>query len=314
MSPRTISRFFNHPEKLASATRKRIAAAVRRLEYRPNAYANRVSRGAHETLAVMAAVSEEDGLSELHRLLLSHISVDLAKRRRDLLLIGVGADNWDEVIAEGLLRSKFEALLLLTPMPDPILAELARSPLAKVTLNWAPARSLPQHCYVGIDYYHSSRTYALALLEKGYRRFGYVGPAGPSPRKQALWDVVESHGKKAWVEHLVWPAATPPRQAAARTVETLLRGRSKLDLLYCFSDGIALHLLQAFWQAGFRVPDEVAVAGFDGIAAGQSACPALTTMAQPWQAMAREAIAFLLGEGQGAQRFLEAEILWRASA
>ena len=77
------------------------------------------------------------------------------------------------------------------------------------------------------------------------------------------------------------------------------------DALFCFTDSMAIGALSVLWKRGIRVPDDVAVAGFDDIADGQYAVPSLTTVSFDKRLMATEALRLLterMGDRAGAQR------------
>ncbi|MHC4884981.1 MAG: LacI family DNA-binding transcriptional regulator, partial [Planctomycetota bacterium] len=288
VSPRTVSRYLNHPEKLAAATRERIANIVEELGYRPNVYANRVSSGEQSVLAVLAQVNDQASISPLHRLLLGHISCKLASLGKDMLLIGVNPENEARVIEESIRRNKFDALLILTNLSPALTEELAQSPFPKVTINWEPTIRFREHAYVGIDYFDSSRTLTQALLEKGYRHIGYVEPSlkeGLSIRGEAAVETIKRFGRKARHSLFRLSEWNAPDDAVA-LAEEICALDDRPDCLYCYSDLTAISLMNALQRKGIQVPEEMAIVGFDGIESTTWTSPQLSTAAQPWKAMA----------------------------
>lgn len=100
--------------------------------------------------------------------------------------------------------------------------------------------------------------------------------------------------------------------------ELLARQGSRPTAVFCVSDLMAIGALRALHEAGIRVPDEMAVVGFDGITLGRFTTPALTTMDQPRAAMGRLAadMLFTLLDGQQSlpnEQVLAAELLVRES-
>jgi DNA-binding LacI/PurR family transcriptional regulator len=87
---------------------------------------------------------------------------------------------------------------------------------------------------------------------------------------------------------------------------------------FCVSDLAAIGALRALYEAGIRVPEDMALAGFDGILLGQYTTPALTTMNQPRAEMGRLAAEMLFDLLEGGQQLprehvLAAELLVRES-
>jgi DNA-binding LacI/PurR family transcriptional regulator len=100
--------------------------------------------------------------------------------------------------------------------------------------------------------------------------------------------------------------------------ELLVRPGPRPTAVFCISDLRAIGALRALFEAGIRVPEEVALVGFDGILLGQYTTPSLTTMNQPREQMGRLAadMLFTLLEGhqpQPSEQVLAAELLVRES-
>jgi len=100
--------------------------------------------------------------------------------------------------------------------------------------------------------------------------------------------------------------------------ELLVRPGLRPTAVFCISDLRAIGALRALYEAGIRVPEDMAVVGFDGILLGQFTTPALTTMNQPREEMGRLAanMLFDLLEGNqllSSERVLSAELLVRES-
>lgn len=313
VSPRTVSRFLNDPGRVAPATRERLRTAVEALRFRPNVYATRVSRGSRDVSAVMVYFGQSNRLSDLHQTLLAHISCELCRAGKDLLLIGVNTENQERAIREHVLPLKFDALLMLTPVPEPMLAAIASSPFATITINWEPVRRLPRNTYVGIDYQRSSFDYTRALLAKGYRNICYLHPGLPGGhRERGMLEAVRAHGPRAQAVSVPLPGQRPCLDEVREAVGRVLKRRPGTDLIYGYSDEIAVCALHALRQAGLDVPRHVGVAGFDGAEMARQCIPRLTTMSQPWFEMARHGAELLATNPRTRRRriSLEATLAW----
>jgi DNA-binding LacI/PurR family transcriptional regulator len=104
----------------------------------------------------------------------------------------------------------------------------------------------------------------------------------------------------------------------AQMRELLARPGPRPTAAFCISDLTAIGALRTLYEAGIRVPEQMAVVGFDGILLGQFTTPALTTMNQPREEMGRRAaeMLFRLLEGQQplpSEQLLSAELLVRES-
>jgi DNA-binding LacI/PurR family transcriptional regulator len=97
----------------------------------------------------------------------------------------------------------------------------------------------------------------------------------------------------------------------------LLKRRPDLDAVFVAADAMALGALNALHREGRRVPEDVAVGGFDDSSAAVAARPALTTIRQPYPRISREMVRLLLAAITGDEPsavILPTELVRRASA
>lgn len=157
-------------------------------------------------------------------------------------------------------------------------------------------RSDPGMWFVSIDDCHGGALATEHLLHLGRRRIGFV----------AGWpEVSSSHGRlRGCIDMLVkhglgtsphWTGSGNGRMdggcAAAREMLTC---RPLPDGLFCYNDLTAIGALKVLREAGVRVPEDVAVVGFDDISMAAFACPSLSTIAQPRLDMGELAVRMLL--------------------
>jgi DNA-binding LacI/PurR family transcriptional regulator len=98
-----------------------------------------------------------------------------------------------------------------------------------------------------------------------------------------------------------WLASVPAfhRADGAQAMRTLMALPTPPDAVFCFNDLLALGALCALYDAGRRIPEDVAVVGFDNIEEGMYAMPSLTTIAPDKQAIAHVAVNVLIDRIQG---------------
>lgn len=158
----------------------------------------------------------------------------------------------------------------------------------------------------------------------GHRRFAFVhdgvGDAAADTRYRAYLDALSEHGLLQSRDHLVTrdQAAGVHVDLAEQAAHVLLdNGNTVPDAIVCCADATALGLLEALSRRGIRVPDDVAVTGFDDVADSQVARSALTTVAQPWRKMGSRALELLLAQLEGgpvpAQMVIPCELVVRES-
>ncbi|MGI3782564.1 MAG: substrate-binding domain-containing protein, partial [Janthinobacterium lividum] len=136
------------------------------------------------------------------------------------------------------------------------------------------------------------------LISTGRRRIAVVG-AQPPPfghsarlRLRGYRDALAEAGIR-YDPELVVPALSWRRQPGADAVPRLLALPRPPDALFCLNDLLALGAVRGLADAGLRVPEDVAVVGFDDIEESRWAIPSLTTVAPDKQAIARSAVEHL---------------------
>ena len=150
--------------------------------------------------------------------------------------------------------------------------------------------------FVSIDDRHGGALATEHLLDIGRRRVGLITgwlEAGSSTdRLRGCTETLQRHGLAA---NPYWLGSGNGRMdgglAAARA---MLACRPLPDGLFCYNDLTAIGVLRALREASVRVPDDIAVVGFDDIAMAAFACPPLSTVAQPRLEMGRLAVRMLL--------------------
>jgi DNA-binding LacI/PurR family transcriptional regulator len=127
-----------------------------------------------------------------------------------------------------------------------------------------------------------------------HRHFAYVGELGTEEfkaRRRGFEQALGAHGIPA---PDIIPAHAGDDASTLPAVSTILALPELPDVIVCDTDQTALAAIVALRTAGLRVPDDVAVTGFDGILAGRLAAPVLTTVRQPMEQVGRVAVELLV--------------------
>ena len=168
--------------------------------------------------------------------------------------------------------------------------------------------------YVDVDNAMGARAATEHLVARGCRRIATI--AGPSDMNAGLdrlvgWrEAVRAAGLPD--DAVAFGDFTAPTGAAA--MATLLDAHPDLDGVFVASDLMASGALQVLAARGRRVPDDVAVFGFDDLGVAESTTPPLSTVVQPVQEMAREAGSMLAALLRAQPVLHRAELVLRASA
>ena len=309
VSIKTVSNVINDYPHIRPATKAKVEQAIAELGYTPNLTARSLRSG--RTDAIALAVPEL-GLSYFAELAASVIEaaeeaglVVLVEqtggdRDRELeLLHSPRLQMTDGLIFSALGMGQDDVRQLDVPYPLVLLGErIFEAPVDHVTMrNVEAARAATEY-----------------LLASGRRRIAIVG-AHPGEvigsaglRLRGYREALEAAGVP-FDDSLIGETTLWHRANGARCMRELLGSGVEFDAVFGLNDTLALGAMRVLQEAGIRVPDDVAVVGFDDLDEAQYSIPSLTTVdpGQPW--IARTAVATLLERIRRADAAGEARLL-----
>ena len=282
VSAATVSRVLNDSPLVMDETRARVRAAVDELGYRLNATARTLSIGRAQAVGVVVPFFTTHSVIERVRGVVSR----LGRHERagyDLLLFDVEAPEQRADAMRDLARRNRVAGLLIVSLPvfDSEVEALAHDELPAVLLDVSHP-GLPR---VVIDNVAGGALAAGHLLGKGHRRIGFVGDHPTNAYGFTSSEDRRSgfHAELARAGCELDPAlerfAPHGRDEARRSALALLRLPEPPSAIFAASDVQAIGVLRACQEVGARVPEDVAVLGFDDVDLAEMV--GLTTIRQP---------------------------------
>lgn len=316
VSVATVSRALNGHDNVAGAVREQVVQVARRLRYSPHAAARSLSSRCTQTMGVVLPDLYGEFFSELIR------GIDGAARAagRHLLVSSYHGDPEAQGRALRAMRGRVDGLLVLSPYAEQpgFLTDNLPQALPTVLIN----AHLPGGGYpvLSIDDHAGAVAMTEHLLRIGHRRIAFIG--GPAlnfdarERLRGFRDAMAAAGSQA--QGVEYPGDFDEASGHRAGLAMLAEGTLP-DAVFAANDMAALGCLYAFAQAGIRVPDDVALAGFDDIPLARFVHPALTTMRVSIARLGEQAMARLLrlvetpDHDDGGRRLLAPELAIRAS-
>ncbi len=299
----TVSRALNGGAHVRPEAMTKVSAAVAELGYSVNQAARNLAAARTGSVAFVISERQEHLFSDPNfgnwvRLLTKHL------RSRDQHLIVTAAEDYvDEAfLARYLASGHVDAAVFAQPHEGEALLDLlANSGLPMVVLG-RPIGCEDELSWVGVDDEAAAFEAVCYLLAQGRANVATItGPLATSSGRERLAGyrrALAAAGKgRAMVAHGDWSPRSA-RSAAHRLVEHY----PDIDGLFVGSDLMALGALGALREAGRRVPDDVAVVGFDDSAAATMAEPPLTTVRQPFERLATEVVRVVTELAAGAEQ------------
>ncbi|AGL17029.1 LacI family DNA-binding transcriptional regulator [Actinoplanes sp. N902-109] len=290
VSVRTVSNVVSGFALVAPETRSRVQAAIDELQYRPNAAARHLRGGRSGLVALAVPEIASPYFGELAGLLARE-----AERRSWLMLIQqTGGDAKDErALLDGVRGQVVDGVILSPWALSPADLTHRTETLPLVLLGEQDADGLLDH--VAVDSVAAAREATAHLIARGRTRIAAIGRQphlenGTAARRlQGYRQALTAAGLPVRPD-LEIPVARLHRADGAEAMATLL---NRADAVFCFSDQLALGAMRTALRHGLRIPQDLAVAGFDDVEDGRYATPALTTIAPDKEAIAREALTCL---------------------
>lgn len=292
VSVTTVSRFLNGTLALPDETRQRIEHAIRRLNYRPNPHARRLSRGRSDTIGLVvpdianpffatfvAAVEEE---ADNHGLAVS-LFVTLNRTGREIAYL------------ELIERKHVDGLIFVTNHPDD--GQLARliSAADKVVVadEDVPGADAPK---LFCDNEQGGYLAGRHLAERGHRDVLFIGSVPEMISGRRRYDGL----RRALCTH--WGAdIEPPSYRGLYTIEfgreaarRFIAEGMPATAIFATSDEITVGLMEVFRAEGVSVPADVSIIGFDDVAPFHLFATPVTAVRQPVRAIGRRSLALLL--------------------
>ncbi len=295
VSVATVSRAINGHDNVAEAVRRRVLAVAHELRYSPHHAARSLSSRRTHTIGVVLPDLHGEFFSELVR------GIDLVARDCGLHLLVSSYHGHPEEQASALraMRGRVDGLLVMSPHVgniDFLSENLAALPA--VLINSQPTES--DHIAFGIDNYGGARAMVAHLLAAGHRRVAFI--AGP-PNNFDAFERLRGYRDALLAAD---PTATPwvlpgdfSESSGHQAGQMLLEAAERPDAVFAANDMMALGCLFALTQGGVRVPDDVALAGFDDIPIARYVAPSLTTMRVNMPELGAHAMRLLLALQNG---------------
>ena len=303
VNPSTVSRALTDSPKLREDTKNKIRVVATRMGYRQNAAARSLVTKKTHTFGMVVPTARcmehtlfsamLEGISqEVHRIgyaLMLSVTDDHAKRSAETIA------KLEEHRVEGYLLAWFKEKYI----DEPELLKLIEGGGSFVVLGDRHLTSEKINlvaCDNFLGAYHATQH----LIELGHTRIATITSPMERPITQNRWKGFISALNQAGIEYTEserkkWHRETDLTQtgAGAEAMRHLLAADFDFTVVFAFSDRAAIEAIHVIVAQGLRVPDDIAVIGFDGADYGELVSPALTTVKQPYFEIGVEAVRML---------------------
>lgn len=292
VSPKTVSNVMNGIVPVSESTRLRVEQAMQELDYVPNLSARGLRNGRSGVIGLALPDLATPFSAEL-----AHHIVEVAHTQGwSVQIEETGSDPHREQELMTRARANLIDGLILNPVVLDESAVKVGVSLPPVVLLGEVTQHLADRVYV--DSFGAARDMTLALAKGGRRRIAVLGVnrgrrSSTAIHRTAGYEAAMESLGMAVDDDLLIRCGQWTSESAARALADYLDTHPVPEALFCFTDSLALGALNELWRRGLRVPEDVAVGGFDDIADGRFAVPPLTTVSFDKRAIASEAMRLL---------------------
>lgn len=281
VSPKTVSNVVNSQGWVSETVRQQVLAAIDELGYRPNLAARQLRKGSSGIVALVVPSLREPYFAEF-----ASSFVSAAQERSLTVLVSQSDGDRDEEIKaiEGHSLPGLDGIVLspLALTMNDLEQRKSKAPLILIGENGESLRG-PGRVHIGIDNVKAARAATEHLLKNGRRRIAVIGhqedqtQATSRLRMVGYRQALEEAGVP-FDPDLVGTVDKFNRAEASRAIRSLIESGTEFDGLFCFSDSMAFGAIHSLSALGVKIPEEVAVVGFDNIEEGRHSYPVFDTI------------------------------------
>ncbi|MFV2194815.1 LacI family DNA-binding transcriptional regulator [Nocardiopsis sp. LOL_012] len=288
----TVSRVINGSEQVSPRTREAVRNAIAELGYSPNQAARTLVTRRTDTVALVISERRDLLFTDPYFADIVHgVSSVLSERDLQLLLTTARTEAEHRRTGDYLSGSHVDgALLVSLHRDDPLPQRLEEAGVPVVHGGQPHSTAQPALYVVDVDNVGGGRTATRYLVGSGRRRVATIsGPQDMSAGVDRLTGYrLELEEAGIAPDDGLIVEGDFSVEGGARAMERMLDAGQRPDAVFVASDMMAVGALRVLRERGLRVPEDVAVVGFDDTPMAQHSDPPLTTVRQPVERMGRE--------------------------
>jgi DNA-binding LacI/PurR family transcriptional regulator len=302
VSAGTVSRALANKSLVNSKTRERIQALAREHGFQINQMASKLRRQKTGVIAVVIPLGHDrhQHISDpFFMTLLGALADELTERGYQLMLSRAIPQD-DPVWLERIVSSGMVDGVLMIGQSDQIDEIEKVAQYYPPLVVWGSYQPGQRHCSVGTDNHEGGRLAALHLLDRGCRSLAFLGDTTGveiAERYRGALAAVAAFGHGARLRHL--PVHLSVDEMTDEIGRALVMLDEPVEGVVAASDAIAMATIRQLDSEGIKVPEAIAVVGFDDLPLARHTVPQLTTVRQDILMGAREMVGRLMARLEG---------------
>jgi LacI family transcriptional regulator len=293
VSIKTVSRVLNNYKHISQRTRSKVQAAIDELDYSPSSIARQMRLGDSLSIGMLYGDPSSGYQASLNHAFLSACSN--ARRYLVVELFDETSSDWASQVDSFLTRTKIKNMVLVPPLCDSTeLHDLLRANGVNFVLI-SPSRTVSSTVSVLIDEKQAATEVTNLLINLGHKRIAHIsgdmGHVATLLRYQGFEDAILRAKLNYNPQDLTREGQFSFKLALRCTEELLsLAEDQRPTAIFCANDEMAAAALMIANRMGYRVPEDLSIVGFDDSYISKVIWPQLTTVSQPFEDIAAEAV------------------------
>ncbi len=298
VSVATVSRVLNRDRAVTAKTAAKVKAAIKKLDYSPNMLGNSLRKSQTKNILVLVPTLSNQFYSKILR----GMELEAAKEQYNILICMMDDKRDTEEKYLSLLKTKLAdgAVFLSSTLDGREMTNLSRHYPVVQCGEYVTGSNTP---FVSIDNEKAGYDATLALIHGGHRNIAFVGSnqntVSSEERKQGYFRALRESHLPIREENIILDSYS--FKSGMRSALRLIGKNDSPTAVFAVADSIAIGLMRGLHDAGYRVPQDMAVIGCDDIAVASFFYPALSTISQPQFELGKYAVRLLLERIQRGQ-------------
>lgn len=297
-SKATVSRAFASPEQVSEKTRNKIYQAAQQLNYTPDAIARAMVRGRTDNIGFIIYEKQYPVvMNPFYSPIFESVMQTCGRKGYSLFISSHG----DLKLPNGqtCVKKQLDGVILAGHSDEQLVSDLRRQNMPVVLLN--NELDMDDLTCITTDQYGGAALAMRHLIERGHRRIGLLAgnfsPHVYMSRYNAYRDVLTENDCE--IDPQLIKTIEPTVEDAIESTQKLLALENRPTALFCTNDTIAIGAVKAILRSGLRIPEDIAVVGYDDSENSRMIEPELTTVQVDKTAMGRLAAESLIALIEG---------------
>lgn len=287
VSVATVSRVLNNSGYVGQDTRVKVEKAIKELNYKPNEVARSLFKKQSSTIGLIVPDIMNPFFPELARAV-EDTAIQLGY---NVILCNSDGDEKKEQNYLDVLQQQYVNGIIVSSNTLTA-AQIERLNIPVVSIDRVISKGLPT---IVVENKKGAMMATRFLQSKGCRRIGHIkGNSRVLNAKERCEGYMEIVGEEPWFNETYIAEGQYDMQSSIQATLELLQRHPDIDGIFAANDIMAIGAIKAAYQLGKKVPEDIAIIGFDGISLSKATTPELTTIEQPIYEMGEKATKLLV--------------------